>query len=237
MECTCPGGGYGERICSQQGEYGPCECDGGDFTWGTSGSSGWWGSSGSSGWGSSSSGSSSSGGWTEPGIPELPPGEDCLPLDMPCIGDFMVSNDEQLEAIGICGSIEGYLDIQANVTTLEPLGCLRQIDGFLAMIGTPLTNVSGLVALQHVEGIGFAENGQLATIDIPSLQSTEEFYVFDNPSLVSLGFPSLTEVTVAEVFNNALLPECEIEAVFTLATPDQLSCEGNLPDMCAGFCG
>lgn len=235
VECTCPGGGYGEQVCSSQGEFGACECYGDDITWGTS-SGGWWGSSGSSGWwGSSSSGSS--GGWDNPEIPELPPGETCLPFDMPCVGGFDVSTDEELEAIGICSNIEGFVHIHDGVTTLAPLGCLRQVDEFLGIIATPLTNLSGLAALEVSGGVGLADNPQLATVDIPLLQVSEEFYVFDNPSLVSLDLPSLTEVTFAEVFNNILLPECEIEALFMQSSPTKFSCDGNLADICGGLCG
>ncbi|MGH1348570.1 MAG: hypothetical protein ACRBN8_43895 [Nannocystales bacterium] len=140
-------------------------------------------------------------------------------------------------AISTCSHIEGYLQIQEEITTLQTLSCLRRVDDFFAIIATSLTDLSGLAGLESTGGFGLAENLQLVTVDVPSLQSTEEFYVYDNPSLTSLVVPSLVEVTYVEVFYNPLLPECEIEALLMQANPDQLFCDGNLPDMCAGLCG
>lgn len=238
IECTCPGGGYGEQICSSDGAYGSCECYGGDITWGTSGSSGWWGSSGSSGWWGSSSGSSSSGGWSDPRIPELPPGEDCLGLDLPCVGNFDVASDDELEAVGVCSVVEGELFIHSEVSTLQPLGCLRQVDGFTAIIETSVTNLSGLVALEYTGGLAVVQNTQLSSIDIPALETVGDFYVQDNPVLLSFDLPNLTEIIeTLDVFGNLMLPACEVQELVAQSSPPNVTCEGNLADMCVGLCG
>lgn len=233
-ECTCPGGGYGEQVCSSQGEFGACECYGDDITWGTS-SGGWWGSSGSSGWwGSSSSGSS--GGWNEPGIPQLPPGEVCLPLDMPCVGSFDIWENEALEPIGICSRIEGDLFIQA-VTTLEALDCLRVVNGFAGISQTDLPNLTGLEGLQFADGFGVAENPQLTTVSLPALESVGNFIVAEHATLTSFDLPVFDEIIGnMDVFNNAMLPNCEIEALVAQTNPPGVSCEGNLSDMCVKLC-
>ena len=237
MECTCPGGGYGEQICGSDGMYGSCECYGGDITWGSSGSSGgWWGSSGSSGWWGSSGSSGSGGGWTDPRIPELPPGEDCLPLDLPCAGTFDVMQDEHLQAIGICSRINGDLFIQ-DVSTLQPLGCLREVEGFIGIAQTPVTNLSDLAALQYADGFGLAGNAQLTTIDIPTLETVGELIVFDHAVLVSFDLPNLGEIIGnVDIFDNEMLPGCEIQELLTQTNPTTVYCEGNLADMCVDVC-
>lgn len=232
MECICPGGGYGEQFCRPEGVYSECECYGDDITWGGS-STGWWGSSSGGWWGS---GSSSGGGWYDPRIPELPPGEDCLALDQPCVGSFDIYGDDDLEAVGICSRIDGELFIQ-DVSTLQPLGCLQEVDGFVGIVQATVTDLSALTALVYAGGLGLAGNAELTTIDIPTLETAGDFFIYDNLSLVSFDLPNLGEIIGnMEAVDNPMLPECELEAVFTQANPMNLSCEGNLPDMCVGLC-
>ncbi len=232
-QCSCPDGSDGVQVCEPGGVPGACQCNDGE-TWGTT-SGGWWGSSGSSGWWGESSGSSS-GGWNDPRIPELPPGEECLGLDMPCVGSFDISDDEQLLPVGVCSRIDGDLFIQ-NVSTLQPLGCLREMDGFLSVIQTPVSDLSGLAALEFAGSLGFAENHQLQTLDIPTLENVGDLYVFANPSLVSFDLPNLAEIIgVLDVIDNPVLPDCEVQALFEQTTPTALTCGGNLPDMCATAC-
>lgn len=233
VECTCPGGGYGEQICSQQGEFGACECYGDDVTWGTSGSSGWWGSSGSSGWWGSSS---SSGGW-EPGIPELPPGQDCLGLDLPCVGEFYATSPGQLEPLGVCSRIEGQLYIEGEDTTLEPMGCLQEVDGVLGIGQTGLSDLSGFGMLDFVGELGVVQNAQLTTLGMPSLGTVGAMFIYENNALTSLGLPALTEIVdQLDVGYNPMLPNCEIHSLYKQASPSAVFCSDNLPDTCAGLC-
>lgn len=232
MECTCPGGSYGEQICGSDGMYGGCECYGGDASWGTS-TSGWWGTSGSSGWWGSSG--SSGGGWSDPEIPELRPGESCLALDQPCTGFFDVGEAE-LEAFGVCSRVEGDVFVH-NVSTLEPLGCLREVEGFLELALTQVTTLSALSALEYAGGFGLGENEELITIDVPTLQTVDGMYVFGNGSLVSFDLPNLDVTGYLDIFNNMTLPDCEIQELAAQATPANLGCDDNLADMCVDVCG
>lgn len=109
------------------------------------------------------------------------------------MGFFEIYDDEQLASVGICSRIEGEMQIQ-GVSTLQPLGCLREVDGILAIVQTSVTSLSGLAALEYVGGLGVAANPQLPSIGIPTLQTAGDFYITDHAALVSLDLPSLEAV-------------------------------------------
>ncbi len=238
VECACRGGGSGEQLCEPGGIYGACECD---VPWGTSGSTGW--DSGSTGWGSDSgessdSGSESSTGGQRPNppIPELPPGEECLGLDLPCVGHFDAGSDAVLESLSTCSWVQGGLDIRDEVSTLEPLVCLQRVDLYLSVGYTSVSDLSGLSALHDAYGLAVFGNSQLTAINAPTLASANHLYISDNPVLVMLDLPNLVEMDWLDVWGNPLLPECQIEALHIQAYPAGLGCSGNHLGLCAGVC-
>lgn len=222
--CLCPGGEPGEQECGADGMYLPCLCDGVEST-----SSGWGGSS-SSGWGSS-------GGWNGNHVPDLPPGETCLPLDLPCEGFFEVSTDDELETVSTCSRINGDLFVQYGVTSLGPLTCLRQITGGFVLLDTEISVLEGL-PLETAEFFALAENPQLVLADAPALSAVESLHIVNNDSLDMLFFPELTSVgNLFEVLSNEVLPDCAIVELFEQVNPPTLSCEQNLQDECSPICG
>lgn len=224
--CLCPDGEPGEQECGADGTYLPCVCDGFEST-----TSGWGESSG--GWGSSSSTGDPFGNH----IPDLPPGETCLPLDLPCDGFFEIHTDDQLEALATCSRIAGDLFVQSNVTNLGPLVCLREITGGFVVLDTQVTFLQGL-PLETAEFFALADNPQLVLADAPALQSVESLYIVNNDSLDTLFFPELLSIgDVLEVLGNDILPDCATVELFEQVNPPTLNCEENLQDKCSPLCG
>lgn len=142
-----------------------------------------------------------------------------------------------MESLGICSWVQGELYIHDGVSTLEPLGCLQRVDSFVALVETSASDLSGLSALHESYGLAVIGNSQLTTINLPTLETVDEFYVSDNPVLVSLDLPNLIQMVWMDVYNNPLLPECQLEALQEQANPMGVMCAGNHGGLCAGFCG
>lgn len=232
--CDCPSGFPGAQECGFDGTYLPCECDDpqattGWDTWGSS-STGWWGSS-STGWGSSSTGG-------DPGvyIPELPPGETCLPPELPCEGDFDIGSDAQLEPMRICSVIQGDVYISGNVETVSSLPCLQEVSTIFVIIESPLSTIDvPVLEAAGLFAIGVSPN--LQSISAPALAAAADVFIGDNESLSSIDLPSLTFSKSIEVFNNPMLPDCvAVELAEQVGNP-VLSCQDNLEDMCSPMCG
>lgn len=155
--CICPDGTPGTQRCATT-SWGPCECDG----LGTSSGAASGGLGSSSGWGSS--------GGTDPAIPDLPPGETCLPLDIPCTGTFELWSDAELETVSTCSRTTGDFAFGMAVTSLEPLACLREVEGAFALYQSELVELSGL-SLQSAGMFSVVQNPALLYVEAPNLES------------------------------------------------------------------
>lgn len=228
--CACPNGYPGDQECGPSGTYLPCECD--DFA-STSG----WDSWGSSGWGSSGWwGSSSTGGWNDSPIPDLPPGETCLPLDLPCEGSFDVTTDAELEQLSTCSHVAGDLFLYTGITNLEPLSCLRQVDAGFVIVDTQLVSVDGL-GLESAEFVGIGDNPQLTFFEAPNLQVLDALYLINNDNLDTVALPQLSSLNLLEALGNDLLPDCVTVELFEQTGASTLNCGDNLEDKCTPVCG
>ncbi len=231
--CVCPSGYQGAQECGPSGTYLPCECD--DYESSTSG----WDSWGSSGWGSSTGwwGSSSSGGWDDNHIPDLPPGETCLPIDLPCEGFFEVVSDAGLEQLSTCSRIAGDLLMYGeDVTSLEPLGCLRQVDGGVVVDHTQVTTLDGF-GLENAELVAIVQNSQLILFEAPVLYTLDALYIFGNANLDTVALPQLATLQTLDVQDNEMLPDCTVVELFEQTSPNAFNCEANLDDKCTPMCG
>lgn len=216
--CTCPDGTPGEQECGPDRVFESCDCGGG----------------GSSSWG----GSGSSGGWPlPPDIPELPPGEVCLPPSLPCSGNFQALDDAQAAAFGICSVIEGTIFFQENVSTLAHMTCLSRVEGVLVLDNTQVLDLSGLEGLESVESLAFGNNTQLISLDLPNLTSAVQLIAVGNLSLVELQLGNLGSVEQLEFTDNPLLPDCMVTELIAQTTPQTVNCSGNLDTGCADICG
>ena len=214
--CTCPDGSPGERQCGPDRILGPCEC--GDAT-----TSGGWGTSGSTG-----------GSW--PDIPDLPPGEVCLPPTLPCSGDFLAFDDESLVALSTCSRIQGSLLIEGNVTSLAPLACLVSVQGPLFIDQTELLDLGGL-GIQSADFVAVTANSQLLSLDLPAISTTGALLVLQNPNLMDLQLGNLDFVEVLDFTDNPLLPDCVVAELIAQSDPQSVTCAGNLETGCADICG
>ncbi len=169
-------------------------------------------------------------------IPDLPPGETCLPEDLPCEGFFELSTDAQVESVGTCSVILGTLIIVGEVTTVEPLSCLREVSESFVIEFAPLQSTAGLEALEVVDVFG-AVGSPLTSFGTPNLQQARVLFAEQNKQLTSLDFPSLTTISEALAINfNPLLPSCDVEALYEQTSPPELLCENNLLDACGDLC-
>ncbi len=157
---------------------------------------------------------------------------------MPCVGYFPIEDDAELAEIAVCSQIVGELSIHDQVTTLQPLACLRQVDGVLGILQSELSTTSGLAALETADVLAIVGNGQLSTVAASSLEVVGELMITDNPMLTSLAFPSLTEIwDRLEVVGNPALTDCDVEALVSQTKPPMLVCGGNLDSPCSAVCG
>lgn len=157
---------------------------------------------------------------------------------MPCVGYFQVTDDAELEAVAACSQIVGELSVNHQVTTLQPLACLRQVDGLLGILQSDISNTSGLAALETADMLAIVGNSQLSAVEVSALELVGELMIESNQILSSLDFPALAEIWERlEIAGNPALLDCDVEALFLQANPPVLACEGNLPDTCSGMCG
>ncbi|MBV1857042.1 MAG: hypothetical protein KUG77_01430 [Nannocystaceae bacterium] len=230
--CGCPNGYPGAQECGSDGAYLPCECEYDDST-----TSGWESSGGwetSTGWWGSSSGSS---GWNGNHIPELPPGETCLPLGLPCEGFFEFDSDEDLIEVSTCSRVLGDLFIEFDVTDLGTLGCLRHVDGVFVLAQTELVGVEDF-GLETADVFAVAENPQLVLLDAPNLHAVGSLHIVNNDILETMVLPQLSEVgEFLEIFGNDLLPDCAVVELYQGVDPSTFVCDDNLPDKCTPTCG
>ncbi len=232
--CVCPDGYQGAQECGPSGSYLPCECENyesstsGWDSWGSSG--GWWGSS-SSGWGSTSTGYD-----PDVYIPELPPGETCLPPELPCEGQFEVDSNAELMQMSICSVVAGDVFITGNVGDVATLTCLREVWQGFAVFESELSTVH-VPALETAGEFAVIINPSVQSISAPALQSVSQLLIAENESVTSVSLPSLVSAEFIDVFGNAMLPDCTVVDIAAQSGNPPLYCEYNLVDMCTPMCG
>jgi hypothetical protein len=115
------------------------------------------------------------------------------------------------------------LDVFATVTELSSL----------TLSYLPQTDLSAFPALRRVgEYIALFDNGALATVTFPNLESVRTLAIDSNEVLAELELPSLGEITDAlRVRGNPLLPSSRIEPLRALAPSADIT--GNRDDPAA----
>lgn len=151
-----------------------------------------------------SSGGGEDGGVSFPDVPADVPAD--VPPEVGCPenildGDVDVSSALTLEELRDVTHIRGALAVTGPLSTLEPLGCLRFIDGTLRIQGTSeLRTLKGLEGLETTYDITISENLELEStvgfgvrevLDIEDPYATSSIRIRQNPKLSEVRFDNL----------------------------------------------
>jgi hypothetical protein len=133
-----------------------------------------------------------------------------------CPGDYFVVPPDQV-------SKNKQLHSDAQVSTvLSDIGHCEVIEGLLAILGTPLTNLDGLSSLTSVGGLSLGDNNALTNIDgLSSLVSVGGNLVIQvNDALPNLvGLMSLSSVGGdVDIYANPALCQTSIDAFIAACT-------------------
>jgi hypothetical protein len=184
--------------------------------------------------GQAGEGAGGSGGYVgaEPAPPDYP---ECEP-DKVYRGSWKACRSEDLERLRGVTTFEGtlYIDRQCNAVDLEPLRCLRHVDGLLS-IGTDVESLDVIRSLETVTGsllldttsdvvlpnlVSVGEelklNGREASLDFPKLVSVGSMLRFGGAALTGASFPELETVGGALAISSA--PALEHLPEFTKLT-------------------
>ncbi len=141
----------------------------------------------------------------------------------------------------ICLTSVGGLVIWNNeaLTSLNGLSALTSVDGFLDMDhNTALTSLAGLDAVTTVDWyLRVQRHDVLTNLDgLSGLTSLgENLWIFGNAALTNLdGLSGITTVGDLGIWNNAVLPDCEVCELLDLFTtgPTSTDVHSNLDDTC-----
>jgi hypothetical protein len=126
----------------------------------------------------------------------------CLAEGRTIEGNVTVGNDEEVQELGDVGRITGNLVIatrsaQDPITSLRPLGRLKEVGGALIISGNPaLESLDGLSKLARAGSVAIIDNPALLDIDgLRSLTSSRRVVIRRNASLANVdGLIGLEEV-------------------------------------------
>ena len=126
----------------------------------------------------------------------------------------MLESNADAMAIERCSRIEGSLQIVWGVTELPPLPCLREVGNQLFAEGIFIPDLSALSNLERIEGgLEIYQTG-LTTLGLENLVFTGFFALAENGQMVTLGVPSLEVIENGiDVTDNAMLPTCELQTL------------------------
>jgi hypothetical protein len=160
--------------------------------------------------GSGELGGSGGDGGAEPAPPDYP---ECEP-DKVYRGSWKACFSEDLERLRDVTTFEGtlYVDRQCNAADLEPMRCLKHVDGFLS-INTDVESLDFIRGLETVTGSLFLDStsdivlanlvsvggdlqldGREASLAFPKLVSVGSMLRFGGPALSRASFPELETV-------------------------------------------
>ena len=144
-------------------------------------------------------------------------------IETDCLGDYLIKNESDMEAISHCESISGYLGIyESNLTNLDGLSNLTTVgEGVYISSNESLTNLDGLSNLTSVGGyLNIYDNGSLTNLDGLSNLTTIGDYlrIEHNESLTNLdGLSNLTSVGGSlNIYDNDSLCQSLVDALFAL---------------------
>ena len=168
-------------------------------------------------------------------------------LRCPCpvleiIGNYVITNQSQAEALRGVTKITGELTITGNITDWTPFDCLKEVTYNISFEGNEIITIERFGALETVEDFSVSNNINLTTIQgFTSLKMTDgrftihdnsnlttiqgfesfektgdDFYIFNNSNLTTIqGFGSVEMVTDAfSLYNNPKLDENNFNASF-----------------------
>lgn len=114
-----------------------------------------------------------------------------------CLGNWTITTQAEVDGFA-CTLYEGNITIIGEeITNLNGLSELREIDGHLNISSTGLTNLNGLENLEFIStNLYIGGNVNLIAASLPKLEVTDRgyFWLEDNPALTDLNFPELERV-------------------------------------------
>jgi len=142
-----------------------------------------------------------------------------LPVNDEIDGDVIIQNNAILEAVDFEGltRIVGYVYVWYNPALKNVFGpSLRLISGDLNFNGNDSLSDLGLTSATHLGGLRLQNCASVKELDLPALTDAGLFgvFVFNNATLGHLRFPLLRGLDF-RVFNNPVLPACEVRALFS----------------------
>ncbi len=149
-----------------------------------------------------------------------------------CVGDFTIDEDADVAALAGCTSLDGFLTITGDVTSLVGLEGLQTVAGVFAYLAPGLTSFAGLEGLEETTLAGISINFMNGLVTLDGLHNVTDvgyaLTVSNNALLQDLdGLSAVTSIGGwLEVDNNDSLEDVSGLSGLSLA-PDDVSVVGN----------